>query len=96
MQLMGGVTLLFDFNLVLVCKRVTNDGLSKLSNIVGLLGSCTSVHNFTDAGDGRACSSTSADSIVVAENRRPSSVTVLQTWTCPCKGKQKTISYFSF
>ncbi|XP_045031941.1 uncharacterized protein LOC116926520 isoform X1 [Daphnia magna] len=90
-ELMGGVTLLLDFNLLLLCKKVTKEEeVSKLSNIVvgdGLLGSSsTSVHDFTDAADGRACSSASADNIAVAENRRPSSVTVLQTWTCPCQG----------
>ncbi|XP_057368264.1 uncharacterized protein LOC130689251 [Daphnia carinata] len=91
-ELMGGVTLLLDFNLLLLCKKVTKEEeVSKLSNIVvgdGLLGSSsTSVHDFTDAADGGACSSASADSIVdVAENRRPSTVTVLQTWSCPCQG----------
>ncbi len=87
MELVGGVTLLLDFNLLLLSKKKE---VSKLSNSDGPLLSATNdsrtVEDFTDA-DGRACSSASADSIAVAENRRPSTVTVLQTWTCPCQGK---------
>jgi len=88
MELVGGVTLLLDFNLLLLCKGQKEE-VSKLSNSDGLLLSASNdrtVEDFTDA-DGRACSSASADSISVAENRRPSTVTVLQTWTCPCQGK---------
>ena len=71
---MGGVTLLLGFNL-LRKERVAE--VSKLSNNDSI-------------GDG-ACSSASADSIAaVAENRRPSTVTVLQTWSCPNgQGKKK-------
>jgi hypothetical protein len=90
MELVGGVTLLLDFNLL--CKKVQSQEkeVSKLSNSDGLSGASSdrTLEDFTDAADGRACSSASADSIdVVAENRRPSTVTVLQTWTCPCQGK---------
>ena len=97
MELEGGVTLLLDFNLLWLQREKKE--VSKLSNSDGPLLSGTkdtTLGDLTDAvvADGRACSSASADSIaIVAENRRPSTVTVLQTWTCPCEGK--IIVYFS-
>lgn len=92
MELVGGVTLLLDFNL---CKKVhqkKKEVVSKLSNVSddGRRNDIKTLEDLTDAADGRACSSASADSIAaaqVAQNRRPSTVTVLQTWTCPCQGK---------
>lgn len=73
---MGGVTLLLGFNLLR--KGVAASEVSKLSNTGDDSIRC----------DG-ACSSASADSIAaVAENRRPSTVTVLQTWSCPIQGKE--------
>lgn len=73
---MGGVTLLLGFNLLR--KGVAASEVSKLSNTDDDRIRC----------DG-ACSSASADSIAaVAENRRPSTVTVLQTWSCPSQGKE--------
>lgn len=94
MELVGGVTLLLDFNLLLLSqKKKKKEEVSKLSNssdsdglLLGATNDSRTVEDLTDA-DGRACSSASADSIAVAENRRPSTVTVLQTWTCPCQGK---------
>lgn len=96
MELVGGVTLLLDFNLLLLSnkKKKKKKEVSKLSNsssdsdglLLGATNDSRTVEDLTDA-DGRACSSASADSIAVAENRRPSTVTVLQTWTCPCQGK---------
>lgn len=101
MDLVGGVTLLLDFNL---CKKVHHqkkkeEVVSKLSNVSddGRRNDIKTLEDLTDAADGRACSSASADSIAaaqVAQNRRPSTVTVLQTWTCPCQGK--IIVFFSF
>jgi hypothetical protein len=93
MELVGGVTLLLDFNLLLLSQKKKKE-VSKLSNSsdsdgllrLGATNDSRTVEDLTDA-DGRACSSASADSIAVAENRRPSTVTVLQTWTCPCQGK---------
>lgn len=92
MELVGGVTLLLDFNLLLLSQKKKKE-VSKLSNssdsdglLLGATNDSRTVEDLTDA-DGRACSSASADSIAVAENRRPSTVTVLQTWTCPCQGK---------
>ncbi|XP_046642097.1 uncharacterized protein LOC124327190 isoform X1 [Daphnia pulicaria] len=91
MELVGGVTLLLDFNLLLLSQKKKKE-VSKLSNssdsdglLLGATNDSRTVEDLTDA-DGRACSSASADSITVAENRRPSTVTVLQTWTCPCQG----------
>ncbi|EFX87899.1 hypothetical protein DAPPUDRAFT_95973 [Daphnia pulex] len=92
MELVGGVTLLLDFNLLLLSKeKKKKEEVSKLSNSsdsdalrLGATNDSPTVEDLTDA-DGRACSSASADSIAVAENRRPSTVTVLQTWTCPCQ-----------
>nr|CAH0100178.1 unnamed protein product [Daphnia galeata] len=88
MELVGGVTLLLDFNL---CKKVHHqkkkeEVVSKLSNVSddGRRNDIKTLEDLTDAADGRACSSASADSIAaaqVAQNRRPSTVTVLQTWT---------------
>jgi hypothetical protein len=94
MELVGGVTLLLDFNLLLLSQKKKKKEVSKLSNssdsdgllLLGATNDSRTVEDLTDA-DGRACSSASADSIAVAENRRPSTVTVLQTWTCPCQGK---------
>ena len=97
MELVGGVTLLLDFNL---CKKVQQKKkeVSKLSNVSddGRRNDIETLEDLADAADGRACSSASADSIAaaqVAQNRRPSTVTVLQTWTCPCQGK---ISFFFY
>lgn len=107
MELVGGVTLLLDFNLLLLSqkKKKKKEEVSKLSNSSsdsdGLLrlgatnDSSRTVEDLTDA-DGRACSSASADSIAVAENRRPSTVTVLQTWTCPCQGKNREFVFLFF
>lgn len=74
---MGGVTVLLGFNLLLR-KEVAE---AKLSN-----------KNVKESISDVACSSASADNIA-AENRRPSDVTVLQTWSCPCQGKE---FYFFF
>ena len=97
MELVGGVTLLLDFNL---CKKVhqKKKEVSKLSNVSddGRRNDIETLEDLADAADGRACSSAIADSIAaaqVAQNRRPSTVTVLQTWTCPCQGK---ISFFFY
>ena len=101
MELVGGVTLLLDFNL---CKKVhqkKKEVVSKLSNVSddGRRNDIKTLEDLTDAADGRACSSASADSIAaaqVAQNRRPSTVTVLQTWTCPCQGKIIVLFFLSF